>query len=99
MKKIEAIIGTPHLFNISFYQTELPVEGFLIFQTVFCATAATIVSGGMAERSKFAMYLAYTVLISVLIYPVSGHRTWGDGLQQLVECPFPPSCQHRLSTF
>lgn len=72
-------VGMPHLFNLNFYHSQLPVEGFLIFQTVFCATAATIVSGAMAERTKFSMYLAYTILISVLIYPVSGHWTWGGG--------------------
>lgn len=72
-------IGMPHLFNQDFYQSQLPIEGFLIFQTVFCATTATIVSGAMAERTKFSMYLAYTILISVLIYPVSGHWTWGGG--------------------
>ena len=72
-------IGMPHPFSVSFYDSALPVEGFLMFQTVFCATSATIVSGAMAERTKFSMYLAYTVLISVLIYPISGHWTWGGG--------------------
>ncbi|WP_363318641.1 ammonium transporter [Massilibacteroides sp.] len=71
--------GMPHFFNLGFYESDLPVEGFLIFQTVFCATAATIVSGAMAERTKFSVYIAYTVLVSVLIYPISGHWTWGGG--------------------
>lgn len=51
--------------------------GFLIFQTVFCATAATIVSGAMAERTKFYSYLIYTVVISALIYPAFGSLAWG----------------------
>ena len=74
-----SFMGTPNLFKLNFFDSELPVEGFLVFQTVFCATAATIVSGAMAERTKFSMYLAYSVLISVLIYPISGHWTWGGG--------------------
>lgn len=57
----------------------LPAEAFLIFQTVFCATTATIVSGAMAERTKFSMYVVYSVLISGLVYPISGHWGWGDG--------------------
>ena len=77
------VFGTPHLFDLdamsNIIQNGLPIEGFLIFQTVFCATSATIVSGAMAERTKFSLYLAYTIAISVLIYPVSGHWTWGGG--------------------
>jgi len=51
---------------------------FLIFQTVFAATAATIVSGAMAERTKFSSYLIYSVIVTVLIYPVFGSWAWGS---------------------
>ena len=51
----------------------------LIFQTVFCATAATIVSGSMAERTKFSAYCIYSMVISAVIYPISGHWIWGGG--------------------
>ena len=57
----------------------LPLPVFLIFQTVFCATAATIVSGAMAERTKFSAYCIYSMVISAVIYPVSGHWIWGGG--------------------
>ena len=51
----------------------------MIFQTVFCATAATIVSGAMAERTKFSAYCIYSMVISAFIYPISGHWIWGGG--------------------
>ncbi len=72
-------IGMPNFGDLSFYSGTLPTEGFLIFETVFCATSATIVSGAMAERTKFSMYCVYSFLISLIIYPVEGHWTWGGG--------------------
>jgi len=51
---------------------------FLIFQTVFAATAATIVSGAMAERTKFTGYLIYSAFICALIYPIFGKWAWGS---------------------
>ncbi len=75
----EGFIGMPNFGDLSFYSGDLPTEGFLIFETVFCATAATIVSGAMAERTKFSMYCIYSLFISLIIYPVEGHWTWGGG--------------------
>ncbi len=61
------------------YSSTFPTPAFIIFQTVFCATAATIVSGAMAERTKFSSYCIYSVIISAVIYPISGHWIWGGG--------------------
>ena len=71
----------------------LPIGVFMIFHTVFCATSATIVSGAMAERTKFAAYLAYSACISIFIFPVTGHWIWGGGwLAQLGFHDFAGSC-------
>ncbi len=77
----QGFIGMPNWGDLTFYTNGagLPTEGFLIFETVFCATSATIVSGAMAERTKFSMYCIYSFFISLLIYPVEGHWTWGGG--------------------
>lgn len=58
---------------------DLTPGAYIFFQTVFCATAATIVGGAMAERTKFVAYLIYSVVVSLLIYPVAGHWGWGGG--------------------
>ena len=57
----------------------LPIWCYAIFQTVFCATAATIVSGSMAERTNFKAYCLYSAAISLVIYSISGHWIWGGG--------------------
>ena len=59
--------------------SNVPAECTFIFQTVFCATAATIVSGAMAERTKFSMYVIFSVITSAVIYPIEGHWSWGGG--------------------
>lgn len=72
---IGSFIGSPSLF----YNVREDMHN-LFFQTVFCATAATIVSGAIAERTKFSTYLIFSLLMTTVIYPISGHWVWqGDG--------------------
>lgn len=72
---IGSIIGTPSLF----YSDAANMHN-LFFQTVFAATAATIVSGAIAERTKFTTYLILSMIMTVVIYPISGHWVWqGEG--------------------
>ena len=64
-----------------------------VFNLVFCATAATIVSGAMAERTKFLSYCVYSAVISAVIYPIEAHWIWGGGwLYQLGFHDFAGSC-------
>ena len=73
------LVGGLDLFIRGDYSSSIPTFAFVIFQTVFCATAATIVSGAMAERTKFPSYCLYSLIISAVIYPISGHWIWGGG--------------------
>ncbi|MCH4179336.1 MAG: ammonium transporter [Megasphaera sp.] len=79
---VNGIIGMPDFFVQNFQVADdagYPPMAYLIFQTVFCATSATIVSGAMAERTKFSAYCIYSIAISLFIYPISGHWAWGGG--------------------
>lgn len=71
------IIGKPG-FDIFTQYANFDFSAF-VFNLVFCATTATIVSGAMAERTKFLSYCVYSAVISALIYPIEAHWTWGGG--------------------
>jgi len=86
-------IATEANYGSSMLPDGVPFWAFLIFQTVFCATSATIVSGAMAERTKFSSYCIYSFLISLIVYPVSGHWIWGGGfISQMGFHDFAGSC-------
>ncbi len=80
---VSSLFGGFDLFTMNDYSSILPsgvpFYAYFIFQTVFCATSATIVSGAMAERTKFSAYCIYSAVISAVIYPISGHWIWGGG--------------------
>lgn len=81
-------IGTEHLFilgggDLSFYDDTLtasvPFWGKVFFQLVFCGTAATIVSGAVAERIKYLSFIIFSFVLTLVIYPIIGHWVWGGG--------------------
>ena len=74
---IAGFIGMPSFFFNDNGIGDYANKTDLMFQTVFAATAATIVSGAVAERTKFSAYIIFTIVITVLIYPISGHWKWG----------------------
>ena len=94
------LIGKPNLDLFTHFADFIrsPAEGFtdasyFVFNLVFCATTATIVSGAMAERTKFSAYCVYSAVISLLIYPIEAHWIWGGGwLSQLGFHDYAGSC-------
>ena len=80
------LIGKPNLELFTHFREFIasPADGFtdasyFVFNLVFCATTATIVSGAMAERTKFSAYCVYSGVISLVIYPIEAHWIWGGG--------------------
>lgn len=81
-QSVGGLFGSTNFFGMidhSALTSGVPTDAFILWETVFCATAATIVSGAMAERTKFAAYCIYSAVISLVIYPVAGHWIWGGG--------------------
>ena len=75
------LFGREYFFlnNIESYSVDIPYYAFFLFQMVFAATAATIVSGAMSERTNFKAYIIFSIIMTALIYPIVGHWTWGGG--------------------
>ena len=80
------LVGIPNLDMWTDFKSFIasPEEGFtgattFVFNLVFCATTATIVSGSMAERTKFSAYCIYSAIISLFVYPIEAHWIWGGG--------------------
>ncbi|MCO4769815.1 MAG: ammonium transporter [Deltaproteobacteria bacterium] len=76
-----AFVGTTGWFLVGAESAAdgVPVEAFWLFQAVFAGTAATIVSGSVAERFKFTSYMLVSFLVTAFLYPVVGHWVWGGG--------------------
>lgn len=85
---IGGFLGKISLFFGSKEINGVPDMASLMFQTVFAATAATIVSGAVAERTKFSAYIIFSVVITAVIYPISGHWVWGGGWLSSMATPF-----------
>ena len=76
-KSAWGLIGTDGFFMKVFEDASNWNWTFMFFQTMFCATSATIVSGAVAERIRFSSYLIYSIIVSAIIYPISGKWAWG----------------------
>ena len=94
------LIGLPNMDLFTNFKEFIasPADGFtgastFVFNLVFCATTATIVSGAMAERTKFSAYCIYSAVISLVVYPIEAHWIWGGGwLAQLGFHDYAGSC-------
>ncbi len=85
---VGGFIGKVSLLYNSNEINGVPDLASLMFQTVFAATAATIVSGAMAERTRFSSYIIFSIAITAIIYPISGHWVWGGGWLSSMNTPF-----------